>query len=236
MALGGYGTTAITALTIQNSLGVRDVIPVSADAVRRQMEAVLEDIGTDAVKTGMLVDGAIIAAVADTLAAKAPAAPLVVDTVMISKSGAALLDPTAVETLKRRLIPMTAVLTPNIPEAEALLGRSIDDPVQAARDLLALGPKAVLLKGGHATGEDATDILATADGIREFSAPRLPGPAAHGTGCALASAIAAGLAQGLALGDAITRAKTFVHGAIKAALALGSGHPTLDHDWRNGQA
>lgn len=241
MALGGYGTTAITALTAQNTLGVLGgaggIYPVPADFVRRQMEAVLDDIGADAIKTGMLVDASIIEAVAAALAAKASNIPLVLDPVMISKSGAHLLQPAAVETLKRRLIPQAAVLTPNIPEAEALLGHPVTVPRDAAYELLALGPKAVLLKGGHwppsigEEGDAATDILAAADGVQEFTAPRLAGPPAHGTGCALASAIATGLAQGMGLAEAVGRAKDYVREAIKTARALGGGHPVLNHGW-----
>lgn len=228
-ALGGYGTTAITALTAQNTRGVFTVHRIPAAFVRQQMEVVLGDIGADAIKTGMLVDADIIEAVADVLETFGLTAPLVLDPVMISKSGAALLEPTAINALKRRLIPMAALLTPNIPEAEALLGHPITAPELAAAELLALGSKAVLLKGGHWPGHDITDILATPDGIQLFTAPRLPGLAAHGTGCALASAIATGLAQGLDLPDAIARAQSFVRDAIRTSPKIGSGHPVLNH-------
>lgn len=202
---------------------------VPAAFVRQQIEVVLGDIGADAVKTGMLVDADIIEAVADVLETFGLSPPLVLDPVMISKSGAALLELTAINALKRRLIPMAALLTPNIPEAEALLGHPITAPEAAAIELLNLGPQAVLLKGGHWPGHDITDILATQDGTQHFTAPRLPGLAAHGTGCALASAIATGLAQGMDLPNAIARAQSFVRDAIRTSPKIGSGHPVLNH-------
>ena len=231
-ALGGYAATAITALTAQNSLGVFGVHPVPAAFVAQQTRLVLDDIGADCIKTGMLVDAAIIAAVADILETVARPIPLVVDPVMVSKSGAALLDPEAVSTLVARLFPKATLITPNIPEAEALLNTAIRteaQQAQAAQDLLALGAKAVLLKGGHASGDDVVDILATAVGFTSFASPRLPGRPAHGTGCTLASAIATGLAAGLDLDDAIDRARDYVIKAIAASPGIGAGHPLLDH-------
>ena len=228
MALGGFAATAITALTAQNTHGVFGVLPTPAAFVARQVQLVLEDMGADCVKTGMLVNAEIIAALADIL----PPIPLVIDPVMVSKNGAALLDPQAVAVLTTRLFPRAHLITPNLPEAEALLGRSIGDEEsqnQAALDLLAFGCQAVLLKGGHGSGEQAVDILATAYGIERFARPRLNGPAAHGTGCTLASAIATGLAQHLPLPAAVTRARDYVHHAIAGALIVGGGHPVLDH-------
>jgi hydroxymethylpyrimidine/phosphomethylpyrimidine kinase len=231
LALGGYGMTAVTALTAQNTLGVHEVLPVPPDFVRRQIRVVLDDLGADAVKTGMLKDAAIIAAVADALAPHADLA-LVVDPVMVAKGGAALLDRSAVEALTRLLLPRAALLTPNLPEAEALLDRTIGDLAamrQAARDLLALGPAAVLLKGGHLEGETVHDVLASGEGLRVFSAPRIASSHTHGTGCTLASAVATGLAAGRSLDAAVARARDYVRHAILAAPGLGHGHGPLGH-------
>jgi hydroxymethylpyrimidine/phosphomethylpyrimidine kinase len=229
--LGGYAATALTALTAQNTLGVFGVEPVPPAFVRRQIEVVLGDIGADCLKTGMLVSAPIIEAVADALAA-APTVPLVLDPVMVAKGGAALLDPAAVATLTARLIPRARLLTPNLPEAEALLGRAIPDAdamEAAARDLLRLGARAVLLKGGHLPGDDLVDLLIDADGVRRFADRRLPTRATHGTGCTLASAIAAGLAQGLDLDAAVARARAYLRRAIVAAPGFGAGHGPLGH-------
>ena len=231
--LGAYGATAITALTAQNSQGVSGIHPVPPEFVARQIRAVLDDLGTDCIKTGMLADAAIVAIVAATVA-DYPPVPLVVDPVMISKNGTALLEPDAVAVMKDKLFPLAALITPNIPEAEALLGiviKTENDQIEAARALLALGCKAVLLKGGHQDGDMVTDVLATVRGVTNFTARRLPGPAAHGTGCALASAIAAGLADGLGLTRAIHQARDFVRKAIAASPAIGHGHPLLNHGY-----
>jgi len=229
LALGGYGMTAVTALTAQNTEGVHDGLPVPAGFVRRQMRVVLDDLGCDAIKTGMLKDAEIIAAVADELPA---GVPLVVDPVMIAKGGATLLDPAALDALKRRLLPRAAVLTPNLPEAEALLGHTIDtlDAMKrAAEALLALGAAAILLKGGHLPGEMVHDVLADGSGLRVFSAPRLAGRHTHGTGCTLASALATGLGEGRVLGDAVARARDYVRVAIRTAPGFGRGHGPLGH-------
>ncbi|MBF0305661.1 MAG: bifunctional hydroxymethylpyrimidine kinase/phosphomethylpyrimidine kinase [Alphaproteobacteria bacterium] len=232
MALGGYGMTAITALTAQNTLGVHGVLGVAPDFVARQMEVVLDDIGADAIKTGMLVNAGIIEAVAGVLAAKAPEVPLVLDPVMVAKGGAALLDPLAVDALRRLLIPRAAVLTPNLPEAEAITGMTIadvDDMIAAARLLLALGPRAVLLKGGHLDGPVVTDLLVREDGVARFDDPRIETASTHGTGCTLASAVAAGLAKGQDVSDAVARARLYVRRAIALAPAIGHGHGPLGH-------
>jgi len=229
--LGGYGASAITALTAQNTMGVFAVETVPPAFVRRQIDLVIDDIGADCIKTGMLASAEIIAAVADSLD-RVPDVPLVLDPVMVAKGGAALLDPAAVDTLIRRLLPRAHVLTPNLPEAEALLGRPIPDAAAmeiAARDLLRFGSRAVLLKGGHLDGDDLVDLLADADGVRVFSGPRLPGTSTHGTGCTLASAIATGLAQGLDLVAAIERGRAYVRRAIETAPGLGQGHGPLNH-------
>ncbi len=230
MALGAYATTAVTALTAQDTTGVHAVHPVPLAFLRQQIEVVLADIGADAVKTGMLGDAATIALVADLLA---PAGlPLVLDPVMVAKGGARLLAADAVAALKRHLLPLAAVLTPNIPEAEALTGMAITDlPAMhhAAEALLTLGVPAVLLKGGHMPGDRVIDLLATVNGTELFEHPRLQTRHTHGTGCTLATAIAAGLAQGMSLSPAVARAIAYVQAAIAAAPGLGAGHGPLNH-------
>jgi hydroxymethylpyrimidine/phosphomethylpyrimidine kinase len=229
-ALGGYAATAVTALTVQDTRGVHDVLPVPPAFVAAQMRAVLDDLGADAVKTGMLGGAATIAAVAEVLAGRA--VPLVLDPVMVAKGGHALLAEDALGVLIERLLPCAALLTPNLPEAEALTGRPIADPddmARAAGSLRARGVAAVLLKGGHLPGDTVTDLLVTADGVRAFRAPRIAPRHTHGTGCTLASAIAAGLAQGMALTDAVARAHGYVRAAIAAAPGFGAGHGPLDH-------
>ena len=229
LALGGYGMTAVTALTAQNTLGVQEVLPVPAAFVRRQMRVVLDDLGADAIKTGMLKDAGIIAAVADELPA---GVPVVVDPVMVAKGGATLLDPAAIDALKRLLLPRTTLLTPNLPEAEALLGIAIDDldgMKRAAEALLAFGPAAILLKGGHLLGETVHDVLADRAGLRVFSAPRIPSRHTHGTGCTLASALATGLGSGRPLAEAVARARDYVRDAIRTAPGFGRGHGPLGH-------
>ena len=229
LALGGYGMTAVTALTAQNTLGVHEVLPVPAAFVRRQMRVVLDDLGADAIKTGMLKDADIIAAVADELPA---GVPVVVDPVMVAKGGAALLDPAAIDALRRLLLPRTTLLTPNLPEAEALLGIAIDDldgMKRAAEALLAFGPAAILLKGGHLPGETVHDVLVDRAGLRVFSAPRIPSRHTHGTGCTLASALATGLGSGRPLVEAVARARDYVRDAIRAAPGFGRGHGPLGH-------
>ena len=231
MALGGYGMTAVTALTAQNTLGVQGVLAVAPGFVRQQMRSVLDDIGADAVKTGMLGTAEMVAAVAAEL--RGADVPVVVDPVMVAKGGARLLDDDAVAVLLRDLLPLAALLTPNIPEAEALLGVAIPNhaaALDAARALLGMGARAVLLKGGHLPGAVVQDILATADGLAVIPSPRIATVNTHGTGCTLASAVATGLAQGLALEAAVRRAGAYVHAAILAAPGLGSGHGPLQHN------
>jgi hydroxymethylpyrimidine/phosphomethylpyrimidine kinase len=231
-ALDGFAMTAITALTAQNTQGVFGVHPVPPAFIRQQIEVVMRDLGADAVKTGMLGDSATIETVCDALADFAPSAPLVLDPVMVAKGGHNLLAQDAVATLRQRLLPQAAVITPNLPEAEALSGmtiRSVADMRVAAAALLALGVPAVLLKGGHLEGDTLVDLLVTADGIEEFSGTRIRTRHTHGTGCTLASAVAAGLAQGMRLRDAVARARAYVRAAIAAAPGFGSGHGPLDH-------
>ncbi len=231
-ALGGYATTAITAITAQNTLRVRDIHPVPLAVIRAQIDAVLEDIGADCIKTGMLLNSEIIEGVYERLAALGPHIPRVVDPVMVATSGARLIDEGAVAALKARLIPGAALLTPNIPEAEILCDMKIPG-IEAMKDagqaLRALGAKAVLLKGGHAAGPQVYDVLVSADGIEIFSSPRIDTENTHGTGCTLASAIATGLAQGMGLTDAVRRARAYVHEAIRTAPGFGAGHGPLNH-------
>lgn len=230
--LGGYAATAITALTAQDTLGVHAIHRVPPEFVARQIAVVLDDIGADAAKTGMLGDAATIEAVADALARHAPGVPLVVDPVMVAKGGASLLQHDAIAALTRILLPMASLLTPNLPEAEALSGLVIEDVGamrRAAAALLRLGVPAVLLKGGHLPGDEVVDLLATTDGREEFAAPRIASRHTHGTGCTLASAIATGLAQGMTLRDAVLRARAYVRAAIAAAPGFGKGHGPLNH-------
>jgi len=230
--LDAYAATAITALTAQDTSGVHAIHMVPPEFVHRQIAVVLDDIGADAVKTGMLGDAATIEAVADALARHAPGVPLVVDPVMVAKGGASLLEHDAVAALTRILLPMASLLTPNLPEAEVLSGLVIADVGamhRAAAALLRLGVPAVLLKGGHLPGDEVVDLLATRDGCEEFAAPRIASRHTHGTGCTLASAIAAGLAQGMTLRDAVLRARAYVRAAITAAPGIGKGHGPLNH-------
>lgn len=232
-ALGGYAATAITALTAQNTQGVFGVVPVEPGFVAQQMEVVLSDIGADSVKTGMLLSAEIIEAVVRVLERRARGVPVVVDPVMIAKGGHSLLAPDAIKLLALRLIPCAALITPNAPEAEALTGiavRSVDDLPRVADGLLALGPGAVLVKGGHLEGDTVVDLLRTADGQeRRFEGPRIRSKNTHGTGCTLASAIAAGIAEGLRLEDAVARARDYVVAAIETAPGFGKGHGPLNH-------
>jgi hydroxymethylpyrimidine/phosphomethylpyrimidine kinase len=230
--LDGYAATAITALTAQNTEGVFGVLPIPPEFIRKQIEVVLDDIGADAIKTGMLHDAAVIETVAAVLQQRASAVPLVVDPVMVAKGGARLIDPDAVEALKRLLIARVTVLTPNLPEAETLCGTTIGDVAAmrgAGETLLALGCKAVLVKGGHLASDTVSDVLVTGWGTRIWESPRIDTRHTHGTGCTLASAIAAGLAQGLDIEHAVERARAYVQRAIGSAPGLGRGHGPLDH-------
>ena len=230
--LDAYAATAITALTAQNTEGVFGVLPVPPDFIRRQIEVVLDDIGADAVKTGMLHDLAVIETIAAVLDERAAGIPLVVDPVMVAKGGARLIEPDALDGLKRLLIARADILTPNLPEAEILCGTTIETPAEmraAGESLLPLGCRAVLVKGGHLSTATLTDVLVTAHGVRVWESPRLDTRHTHGTGCSLASAIAAGLAQRMEVEDAVGRARTYVQRAIAGAPGLGRGHAPLDH-------
>jgi hydroxymethylpyrimidine/phosphomethylpyrimidine kinase len=230
--LDAYAATAVTALTVQNTLGVFGVLPVPPEFTRRQIEVVLDDIGADAIKTGMLHDRAMVETLATVLSERAVGVPLVVDPVMAAKGGAPLIEPDAIAAIKALLIPQSAVLTPNLPEAELLTGTTIGDVAalrRAGERLLRLGCRAVLMKGGHLAGEIVTDVLVADTGTRLWADARIATRHTHGTGCTLASAIAAGLAQGLGVEAAIDRARRYVRRAIAGAPGLGRGHGPLDH-------
>ena len=231
-ALGGYAMSAITALTAQDTKTVYEIVALDPGFIDRQIEVCLGDIGADAIKTGMLHDVPVIEAVAQAIAEHGASLPLVSDPVMVAKGGAALLEPGAVDSLKRVLLPMVTLLTPNLPEAEILTGMAINnlgEMKRAAESLRSLGPRVVLLKGGHLAGGTIHDILATEDGIEIYDSPRIETSNTHGTGCTLASAIATGLAQGMALLDAVARARAYVQEAIRTAPGLGDGHGPLNH-------
>jgi hydroxymethylpyrimidine kinase/phosphomethylpyrimidine kinase len=233
-AHGVYGTSAVTALTAQNTLGVAGVHVVPAEFVTLQIETVVSDIGCDAVKTGMLATAAIV----ETVAAAVESLDLpnlVVDPVMVAKGGDRLLSDDAVHAVRTTLVRLARVVTPNLPEAEVLTGlkvRALDDMRRAGERLLELGARAAVIKGGHLEGDEATDLLVTAAGIVRLTTPRLRVAHTHGTGCTFAAAIAARLATGAALEDAVRGAKAYVTEAIRHGLAIGAGHQPLGHFWQ----
>jgi hydroxymethylpyrimidine/phosphomethylpyrimidine kinase len=234
-ALGAYAATAITALTAQNTEGVQGILPIAPDFVKQQIASVLGDIGADCIKTGMLLDHAVIEAAADAIERGTPAVPLVVDPVMVASTGARLLDTRALDALERRFIARATLVTPNAPEAEALTGIRLADlggMRRAAEALLRMGAKAAMVKGGHVEGEVVRDLVVTQTGESfVLEARRIETRSTHGTGCTLASAIAAGLAQGMELRQAVERAHRFVQEAIRSAPGLGRGHGPLNHSW-----
>lgn len=230
-AHGVYGMAVITALTVQNTTGVSGVFDVPADFVARQLDAVLEDMPVGAAKTGMLSVTATIEAVASTLERRR-VPHLVVDPVMVATSGDALLRDDAVSALVERLFPLATIVTPNLPEAQRLLGHAIETPEQmrtAALALRDLGARAVLLKGGHLPGRQVVDLLYFDGVFHEFGEPRLETEHTHGTGCALAAGIAAQLARGADLAEAVGRARDFVRRAIERAVVLGRGANPINH-------
>lgn len=230
-ALGGYAASAITAITVQDTLGVHEIWPVPAQVVAAQARVVLADIGADVIKAGILGEAA--AAVADLLDDWSEI-PLVLDPVMTAKGGASLADPETVTLIKARLMPRAALVTPNAPEAAALSGVAVettDDLRRAGDALLAAGCAAALLKGGHIPGRIVVDLLVTSAGETWFESVRQETRHTHGTGCALASAAAVGLAQGLELTEAVSRARSFVDEAIRHAPGYGAGAGPLDHGW-----
>jgi hydroxymethylpyrimidine/phosphomethylpyrimidine kinase len=225
-----YGLSVITAVTAQNSVGVQGVQNLPPAFVGQQLHSVLSDFGTDAAKCGMLSTAAIIAAVADALA-QYGVEQLVVDPVMVAKSGDPLLEPAARQALVERILPLALVVTPNLPEAEALVGMPVRTRVEmeeAARRIRALGPRTVLVKGGHLKG-DAVDLLWDGAQVTTFSAPRIDSPNTHGTGCTFSAAITAGLSRGQALEDAVRAAKAYVTRAIREGFQAGRGVGQLRH-------
>ena len=229
-AHGVYGTCAITAVTAQNTLKVDEILEIPTSLIESQIDAVVLDIGVDVVKTGMLSSSAVI----EVVAAKVKEhnlRRLVVDPVMVAKGGDRLLQETAVDTMRRVLLPLATVITPNAPEAGVLLGKKIetlDDARSAARELVLMGAKAAIVKGGHLPGPP-TDILYDGTEYRAFTSQRIEGTSTHGTGCTFASAIAANLAKGMSLRDAVSAAKKYVTSAIRNAVPLGHGHGPLNH-------
>lgn len=232
-ALGVYGASVLTAITAQNTQGVFGIQEITPDLVAQQIDAVLEDIGADATKIGMLSSAGIASRVAERLRA-AGVHNLVVDPVMVAKSGDRLLREDAVRALVADVLPLASVVTPNIPEAEVLVGYPIEtdeDVRRAARDIVGLGPRAVVVKGGHRSGPRATDLLFDGREFHSFSAERFDTPNTHGTGCTFSAAIAAGLSEGRPLVEAVARAKYFLTEAIRRAPHVGSGHGPVAHDW-----
>lgn len=229
-AFGVYGASVITALTAQNTVGVRAIADVDPDFVGRQIDAVVEDLDIRAVKTGMLARTAVIEVVADRMRAH-PVPYLVVDPVMVATSGDILLEPAAVACLRERILPLATLVTPNLREAEVLTGRSVTNTVEmreAARALIDLGARAVLVKGGHLAGE-AVDLLYDGRDFQEFAASHIATRSTHGTGCTLSAAITAALARGCTLEVAVAAAKRYVTRAIKTAPGIGHGAGPLNH-------
>jgi hydroxymethylpyrimidine/phosphomethylpyrimidine kinase len=240
MALGVYGMSVICAVTAQNSLGVHGYWELPPEAVRAQLDAILGDIGVDAVKTGMLASAAAVEAVADTVAGDPAAgragvsAPLVVAPVAVSSHGDSLLSPGALDAIRERLLPLATVITPNLGEAALLTGVRVTDEagmMKAAEALRELGPQWVLVKGGHLPGHPV-DVLFDGEQMHRFTGPRLPDQHTHGTGCTLASAIASFLALGEDVPAAVVKGKEYVTGAIRSAFPLGAGIGPVDHGWR----
>jgi len=237
-ALGVYGTSAITAITAQNTVGVMDLMPLSADLVTAQIEAVAGDVTLHATKTGMLANAAIVEAVAAAI--KELQLPLVVvDPVMVSKSGARLLDDDGIQMMKAELLPCCAVVTPNIPEAAVLTGRRVESIEQvraAAVEIHQLGASAVVVTGGHASGDAIVDLLFDGTMFTELETTRIHTFNTHGTGCTFASAIAAHLALGHSVIDAVVHAQDYVRGAIQHSLSIGRGHGPVNHFWKTQSA
>jgi hydroxymethylpyrimidine/phosphomethylpyrimidine kinase len=232
--LGVHGTSAITAITAQNTLGVTDIMEVPPALVSAQIEAVMQDIGAQAAKTGMLASAQIIDAVVRAIQ-QFGIRNLVVDPVMVAKGGARLLRDDAVDALRQRLLPLAAVVTPNLPEAEVLLGRPIrtlDERRQAARDLVSLGAHAAVVKGGHADEQLSIDHYFDGDQLFELQSPRAATQNTHGSGCVFSAALAAGLAKGSDALAAVHEAKAFITAAIESSLEVGRGHGPVNPMFR----
>ena len=229
-ALGVYGMSAVTSVTAQNTIGVQAIHNLPPEAVAAQIDSVLSDIGARAVKTGMLANAEIIAAVADALRPY-PEIPLVIDPVMIARSGDALLESEAISTLIKRLVPLAAVVTPNLDEAKALTGidaSDVEGMKAVCRKLIGMGPRHVVVKGGHLEGP-AVDVLYDGTTFETFEAERIDTRCTHGTGCTFAAAIAAGLAKGAGVAEAVGGAKDYLTGALRHAVPLGGGHGPVHH-------
>ncbi|MBN2685711.1 MAG: bifunctional hydroxymethylpyrimidine kinase/phosphomethylpyrimidine kinase [Pontiellaceae bacterium] len=222
-AFGVYGCSVITALTAQNTLGVQSVEPVSEAMLRAQLDALAADLPPTTVKTGMLGSAATCRILTDFFSAAAPP-PIICDPILKSTSGADLLNPAALQILKRDLFPLVTVLTPNLPETECILGAPIADVTEAAKQMLDLGVQSVLIKGGHASETDCRDYWTDGSSALWLASPRIQTSATHGTGCILSSAIAAILAQGNKLPEAIIQAKTFLNQCLRSPAGLGQGH------------
>lgn len=235
LATGVHGMSVITAITAQNSIGVQGAWELPADQVRAQFRSVVDDIGVDAVKTGMLASAAMVRVVAELLRSLPENTPIIVDPVSVSKHGDALLAADAMEALRDEIVPLATVLTPNLTELGPVAGMEInglDDRELAAKRLLDAGATWVLVKGGHDAGDTSVDVL-HGDGFREeFSAPRADNRHTHGTGCTLASSIASYVAQGQSVPEAVASAKQFISGAVHAGFPLGAGIGPVDHAWR----
>lgn len=230
-AFGVYGLTVITAVTAQNTIGVRAVQEIDPAVIAAQLDAVAEDFSIGALKTGMLSSAAIIEAVVDGVT-RHELRSLVVDPVMVAKSGDRLLRPDAVDALRKKLLPLARVVTPNIPEAEVLAGRSIrtrEDRVVAARRIMEFGVQAVVIKGGHTGDDPVVDLLVDPEGVHEYQAKRIATTSTHGTGCTFSAAIAASLAQGADLPSAVGRAREYLTRALAAAPGIGHGHGPMSH-------
>ena len=236
-ALGVYGTSALTAITAQNTLGVTGIHEVPTDVIAAQIQAIMSDIGANAVKTGMLSSTAIIETVAEEIK-RHGVTRLVVDPVMVAKSGDRLLRDDAIEALRTSLLPLATIVTPNTHEAEVLTGltvRTLEDTREAARRIVAMGARSVVVKGGHLSGTSAVDTFYDGRAFRELRGERFDTKNTHGTGCTFASAIAAGLARGVALEESVARAKKYVTEAIRASLDIGAGHGPLNHFYTLGR-
>ena len=233
-AHGVFGTSAITAVTAQNTHGVTSWIALPPAMVRAQIDAVVGDIGADAVKIGMLGNAEIVTTVAAAIS-ELNLRNIVLDPVMVAKGGNALLEPTAVDAIRTTLLPLAHVVTPNAPEAEILSGmpvRKMADVHDAGRRILGMGAHVVLIKGGHIDGAESIDVAFTAGESFELRGPRINSTSTHGTGCTLSSAIAANLALGIPIREALEQARQYVEGAIRHAPGLGGGHGPLNHFWR----
>ncbi|MEZ5956754.1 MAG: bifunctional hydroxymethylpyrimidine kinase/phosphomethylpyrimidine kinase [Hyphomonadaceae bacterium] len=234
-ALGGYAMTAVTAITVQNTLGVSGVHPIPPEMVRAQIEAVMGDLGADTWKIGMMGSADHVRAVVETYSAVGGGAPVILDPVMIAKGGASLLSDDAIEIIANELMPIAAMVTPNAPEAEALTGiavKDLDGQIDAA-DILVnrLGAWSALVKGGHLPGATVRDVLLTQSGYRVFESPRIETKATHGTGCTLASAISAYNSMGEELEPSVEKARAYLMEAIRNGPGFGQGHQPLGHNW-----